>query len=89
MEQVRLIIHGIVQGVFFRANTRRVGASLGLAGIAINRPDGTVEAVAEGPRDKLEAFVAWCHQGPEMARVDRIEVVWGQATGNYESFHVA
>ena len=88
MEQVHVIIHGMVQGVFFRANTRAVGERLGLAGVAVNRPDGTVEAVAEGPRDKLEQFVAWCHRGPDMARVDRIEVSWGEATGRYRGFHI-
>jgi len=88
MEQVRLIIHGMVQGVFFRAHTREVGQSLGLAGCAVNRPDGTVEAVAEGPRDKLEQFVAWCRRGPAMARVERVEVSWGEATGRFKGFHV-
>lgn len=89
MERVHLIIHGMVQGVFFRANTRAKGESLGLSGCAINRPDGTVEAVAEGPREALEEFVAWCHEGPRMARVDRVEVEWGEATGKYAGFHVA
>jgi len=88
MEQVHLIIHGMVQGVFFRANTRRVGESLGLSGVAINRPDGTVEAVAEGPRASLEEFVSWCRRGPEMARVDSVEVTWGEATGRYRGFHI-
>ncbi len=88
MERVHLIIHGMVQGVFFRAHTREVGQSLGLAGCAVNRPDGTVEAVAEGPRDKLEQFVAWCHRGPAMARVERVEVSWGEATGRFKGFHV-
>ena len=88
MEQVHVIIHGMVQGVFFRANTRRMGESLGLAGAAINRADGTVEAVAEGPRDRLEEFVKWCHSGPDMARVDRVDVTWGKATGKYSGFHI-
>ena len=88
MERVHLIIHGMVQGVFFRANTRAEGQRLGLAGLAINRPDGTVEAVAEGPRDRLEEFVAWCQRGPEMARVDRVEVSWGEATGKYPGYHI-
>lgn len=89
MERVHLIIHGIVQGVFFRANTRRTAASLGLTGCAINRPDGTVEAVAEGPHEQLETFVQWCHRGPESARVDRVEVNWEQPTGKYKDFHIA
>lgn len=88
MEQVHVIIHGMVQGVFFRANTRAMGERLGLAGCAVNRPDGTVEAVAEGPREKLEQFVAWCRRGPDMARVARVEVTWGEATGRFRGFHI-
>ena len=88
MERVHLIIHGMVQGVFFRAHTRAMGERLGLAGRAINRPDGTVEAVAEGPRDRLEEFVQWCHRGPEMARVDRVEVSWEEATDKLSGFHI-
>jgi acylphosphatase len=88
MERVHLIIHGMVQGVFFRAHTREIGERLGLAGRAVNRPDGTVEAVAEGPRDRLEEFVQWCHRGPDMARVDRVEVSWEEATGKLSGFHI-
>ena len=89
MERVHVIVHGMVQGVFFRAHTRQIAMNLGLSGCAVNRADGTVEAIAEGERKNLEEFVDWCRQGPDMARVDRVEIVWEQASGRYSGFHIS
>ena len=74
--QVHLRIRGRVQGVFFRATACDRARELGLGGWVRNRPDGSVEAVACGERDAVEAFVDWCHQGPPAARVDEVEVTW-------------
>lgn len=87
-KRVHLRIHGRVQGVFFRANTRDQANQLGLAGWVRNRPDGSVEAVAEGPEEKLRALVDWCHEGPRSADVEKVEVDWGVAEGNLKSFEV-
>ncbi len=62
---------------------------LGLSGCAVNRPDGTVEAIAEGDHKNLEEFVDWCRHGPDMARVDRVEIAWEQASGRYSGFHIS
>jgi acylphosphatase len=70
----RVIVHGRVQGVFFRDTTRRRAASRGVAGWVRNRPDGTVEAVFEGEPDAVEAMVAFCREGPRGAAVERVEV---------------
>jgi acylphosphatase len=86
MERVHVIIHGRVQGVFFRAFTRKEAHRLGLSGFVRNRPDGTVEAVAEGPRHALEQFVLWCHHGPQLSRVDRVEVSWEPHAGAFHGF---
>ena len=67
-------IKGRVQGVFFRASTRRVAESLGLTGYAINLPDGAVEVLACGTDDAVERLGDWLQQGPEMARVDNVSV---------------
>jgi acylphosphatase len=64
-----------VQGVFFRDSLRRLAARYGVAGWARNRPDGTVEAVFEGPEDAVERLVAFAGKGPRGAQVDRIDVV--------------
>jgi acylphosphatase len=71
----RAIIHGRVQGVFFRDTTRREAASRGVSGWVRNRPDGTVEAVFEGDPAAVEAMLAFCREGPRGAQVDRVEVL--------------
>jgi acylphosphatase len=70
----RVVVHGLVQGVYFRDTTRRHARSAGIAGWVRNRPDGTVEAVFEGEAQAVERLVTLCHEGPRGARVDRVEV---------------
>lgn len=74
MEQVRAIIHGRVQGVYYRATVQTHARQLGLRGFARNLPDGTVEVVAAGREEDLRALIAFLHQGPTLARVSRVEV---------------
>jgi acylphosphatase len=69
----RVVISGQVQGVFFRDTCRRMARAAGVAGWVRNRRDGTVEAVFEGPDDRVERLVAWCREGPPDAVVDRVE----------------
>jgi len=69
----RLIVHGRVQGVWFRGSTERQARALGVAGWVRNRPDGSVEAVFEGDAGAVARAVAYCRQGPPGARVDRVE----------------
>ena len=70
----RVVVHGLVQGVFFRDTVRRRATDLGVAGWVRNNWDGTVEAVFEGAPDAVDALVALCHKGPRGARVDRVDV---------------
>jgi acylphosphatase len=70
----RAVIHGYVQGVFFRDTTRRLAAERGVAGWVTNRPDGAVEAVFEGEPDDVEAMIRFCREGPRGADVERVEV---------------
>jgi acylphosphatase len=70
----RVIVHGLVQGVFFRETTRRRAEDAGVAGWVANRPDGTVEAVFEGAPDAVERLVRFCGRGPRGAVVERVEV---------------
>jgi acylphosphatase len=70
----RVVVHGRVQGVFFRDTARRLAQQRGVAGWARNNWDGTVEAVFEGERDAVETLVAFCHEGPRGASVERVEV---------------
>jgi len=70
----RLVIHGRVQGVFFRDTMRSVAQREGVSGWAANSHEGTVEAHLEGPAEAVERVVAFCREGPELARVERVEV---------------
>ena len=70
----RVVVHGQVQGVFFRDSTRREAERLGVAGWVTNRDDGTVEALLEGEAGAVERLVAWCREGPRHASVERVDV---------------
>ena len=72
--RVRVVVHGRVQGVFFRDTIRRAARERGVAGSVSNLPDGTVEAILEGERDAVEALVELCRKGPPGAHVERVEV---------------
>ena len=69
-----LVIHGRVQGVFYRGWSVETARGLGLTGWVRNRRDGTVEMVMSGPDAAVEAMIARCREGPPAARVDRIDV---------------
>jgi acylphosphatase len=69
-------VHGAVQGVFFRVETRDRARSLGISGWVRNLGDGAVEAVFEGPEERVESMVEWCRRGPAGARVESVDVDW-------------
>ncbi|MCL4684785.1 acylphosphatase [Myxococcota bacterium] len=80
----RVRIRGRVQGVWFRGATQQRAQALGLAGWVRNCPDGSVEAVFEGPAGAVAAAVAFCGEGPPAARVERVEVCEETAEGLHE-----
>ena len=86
--KAHLKITGLVQGVWFRASTRDEAVRLGLVGWVKNCRDGSVEAMAEGPRDKVEEFIRWCRKGPRHARVSDVEVDWKAPTGEFKNFQL-
>jgi acylphosphatase len=71
----RVVVHGQVQGVFFRDTTRRMAASRGVSGWVRNRADGAVEAVFEGEPEAVGGMVDFSRRGPDRAEVSDIEVV--------------
>jgi len=77
----RVIVRGQVQGVGFRASCARRALALEVSGSVRNLADGAVEAVFEGPLDAVEAMVAWCREGPPMARVTAVDVHAEDPTG--------
>ena len=88
MKRVHLIVHGRVQGVFFRASARDRARQLGLSGWGRNCPDGSVEVVAEGDTVHLEQFIVWCHGGPPGADVTDLDVGWQEASGEFTGFTI-
>ncbi len=83
-------IYGRVQGVGFRVFVRDKALALGLTGYARNKyaPQRLVEVVAEGPKPALQTLLHSLEQGPSLARVERVDVQWGPATGEFGNFSV-
>ena len=88
VQRVQIIVHGRVQGVFYRDSTRRKAVELGLVGTVRNLSDGGVEVVAEGAAAALEALVQWCRLGPPAAEVGDMITEYGTPTGQYEKFNI-
>jgi acylphosphatase len=86
--RAHVVVTGRVQGVFYRGTAQQEGRRLGLVGQIRNAPDGSVEAIVEGPREAIDAFVAWCRRGPELAVVEDVDVRIGDATGEFRSFAI-
>ena len=89
-EQERAHVHvtGRVQGVFFRDSTRQTAERLGLSGWVRNSPDGAVEAVFEGPSEKVREMVRWCEVGPPDASVENVGADFGPARDDLTGFEV-
>jgi len=77
----RVIVRGLVQGVFFRDSTRRLAQRHGVSGWVANRADGAVEAVFEGEADAVERLVAFSRVGPRGAQVESVEVTEEEPEG--------
>jgi acylphosphatase len=87
MKAVRLKIYGVVQGVFFRQNTQEKARELGINGWVRNCEDGTVEAEIEGDEKVLQRLIEWCHDGPQRASVDKVDVT-PISLKNFSSFQI-
>jgi acylphosphatase len=77
----RVIVRGLVQGVFFRDSTRRLAQRHGVAGWVANRADGAVEAVFEGEADAVERLVEFSREGPRGAQIESVEVTEEEPEG--------
>jgi acylphosphatase len=85
---VRREVRGRVQGVWFRGSAREEADRLGLVGWARNRPDGSVEIVAQGAPSAIERFVEWCRHGPPGARVSDLVRVAEPANEQLHDFRI-
>jgi len=86
--RLHAVVYGRVQGVNFRAATQRAAAQHQITGWVRNRSDDSVETIAEGPLPALEAFERFLHIGPAAAWVERVDVRYSAATGEFRSFSV-
>ncbi len=90
MEYLRaqVIIHGLVQGVWFRGSTRDEAIRIGVGGWVRNLPDGTVQALFEGEKKKVEEMIGWCYKGPPGARVSKVDIFWEPYEGGHDTFDI-
>jgi acylphosphatase len=88
MERAHIMVSGQVQGVFFRDTTRQKAEELDLAGWVKNTPDRRVEALFEGPSDRVREMVRWCEKGPQQASVENVDTTFGAAAGDLTGFEV-
>ena len=86
--RARLKVKGGVQGVGYRAWTRRTAESLGLTGWVRNLPDGAVEILAEGDKEQVEELVKCTHVGPPSSQVDEVDVLFETFTGEFAGFEI-
>lgn len=76
MKAITAIIHGRVQGVWFRGSTQQKANELGITGWVKNTLEGNVELEAHGEKVQLEVFIAWLFKGPKYSQVEHVDVEW-------------
>lgn len=88
IKHLEIIVSGKVQGVYFRLSTKAVADQLGVKGVVRNNADGTVYVEAEGDDFALNAFLEWCHEGPDRAVVENVACRTGDVK-NYRNFEIS
>ena len=86
--RVHIFVSGLVQGVFFRENTRQEAEKLGIKGWVRNLPDSRVEAVFEGDKNKIEEMIKWAQKGPNPAKVENIDLNWEDFQDEFSKFNI-
>ena len=86
--RARVVISGRVQGVFFRLETKRAAEKYGVFGWVKNQRDGTVAALFEGSKENVDSMLEWCKQGPPLAKVQSVDVEWGDYKSEFNGFEV-
>ncbi len=86
--QVKVVISGKVQGVFYRAHTQNTADRLGIKGYVKNLANGSVEAVFEGDQPAIDQMINWCHKGPEMSRVENVQTQEIKPLTNFKIFEI-
>ena len=86
--RAHVYVAGRVQGIFFRSETQDEAAKQDVTGWIRNRPDGRVEAVFEGEKDRVDRLVEFCRRGPRGVRVRNVEIFWEDCKGEFRDFRI-
>jgi len=88
VKAITAIIHGRVQGVWFRGSTQQKANELGITGWVKNTLEGNVELEAHGEKVQLEFFIAWLFKGPKYSQVEHVDVEWIGSNTQFYSFNI-
>ena len=86
--KAHVVIVGMVQGVFFRMETKQAADRYGVWGRVRNKSDGSVEAVFEGDQERVNSIIEWSKEGPPFARVENVDVSWKDYKGEFKEFKI-
>jgi acylphosphatase len=88
LRRAEILVRGLVQGVFYRYNTKRKADELHLTGGVRNLSDGRVKVICEGTEEDIVQLVEWCKRGPQGAVVERVDVAWEDYAGECKDFRI-
>jgi acylphosphatase len=86
--RAHVFVNGMVQGVFFRAETRREAKKHNVGGWVRNLSDGRVEVVLEGEEKDVKILIQFCTHGPPGAQVTNVDVIWERYSGEFRDFEM-
>ena len=81
-----ILVIGKVQGVFYRAHTKKLALELGLKGYVQNRDDGCVKIIAQGSKPRIKELELWCHQGPKLSAVKTVQIQYTKPQEEFTTF---
>ena len=88
LRRAEILVRGLVQGVFYRYNTKRKADELRLTGGVRNLRDGRVKVICEGTEEDIVRLVEWCKRGPQGAVVEHVDVAWKDYVGEFKDFRI-
>ena len=86
--RAHVFVSGRVQGIFFRNETQDEALRRNISGWVRNLPDGRVEAIFEGEKDRVDSLIEFFRRGPPGARVTGVDVFWEGYTGEFKTFSI-
>jgi len=86
IKQAEIMVRGIVQGVNYRYNTKEIADKLGVVGWVKNMSDGSVKIIAQGEKEKIDEFLAWCKKGSDISKVEDVKIDWKELDEGAETY---